>query len=287
MEIMMSSNTTKKNNIQIIIDYLRNDIRSGGLEGESCESIEVAIECLQNAYGISRDSTEDVKKAPRSFFEQFEKFLNSYGDGNEHEHKASSLSFQADPLQKSAAEKLKEDGNSSMKQGDYIKALDLYTKAIQVDNSNAVYYCNRAAAYMKLEDHHSAISDCNTALRIDPHYSKAYARLGMAYTSLKNYKKAKEYYQKALTLEPNNSSYQNNVKTVDEMLNLAQPPNLPPPFNNPDLFAFAQEMFQDPSMNVLGRRLAEQLYPEIARQLGGEADQSLLPPRSPGERKQD
>lgn len=43
---------------------------------------------------------------------------------------------------------------------------------------NAVYYCNRAAAYSRVEKHTDAISDCREAIKLDPNYGKAYGRLG-------------------------------------------------------------------------------------------------------------
>lgn len=53
-----------------------------------------------------------------------------------------------------------------------------FFSAIEMDPTNAVYFCNRAAARSKLNKHHEAIEDCTTALMLDPSYSKAYGRLG-------------------------------------------------------------------------------------------------------------
>lgn len=47
-----------------------------------------------------------------------------------------------------------------------------------MDSTNAVYFCNRAAARSKLNNHAGAVEDCSMALHIDPSYSKAYGRLG-------------------------------------------------------------------------------------------------------------
>lgn len=87
-----------------------------------------------------------------------------------------------------------------------------------MDGRNAVYYCNRAAAYSKIGNHDQAIKDCRTALSIDPSYSKAYGRLGLAYSSLEWYKEAKESYQKALEMEPDNESYKYNLQVAEEKL---------------------------------------------------------------------
>lgn len=42
----------------------------------------------------------------------------------------------------------------------------MYTKAIDLDPNNAVYFCNRAAAFSKLDKSLEAIEDCEAALQI-------------------------------------------------------------------------------------------------------------------------
>ena len=44
----------------------------------------------------------------------------------------------------------KERGNEKFKAGDFPAAITEYTEAVKRDPTNAVYYNNRAAAYMKL-----------------------------------------------------------------------------------------------------------------------------------------
>lgn len=41
-------------------------------------------------------------------------------------------------------------GNAAFKEKQWNKAVDYYTEAINLDGMNATYYCNRAAAYLKL-----------------------------------------------------------------------------------------------------------------------------------------
>lgn len=50
---------------------------------------------------------------------------------------------------KKEAEKYKVLGNQSYKLGYFESAIDYYTKAIQYDNTNHVYYTNRALCYKK------------------------------------------------------------------------------------------------------------------------------------------
>lgn len=59
----------------------------------------------------------------------------------------------------------------------YEEAVQLYTRALALQPS-AIYYCNRAAALIKLHRCEEAIEDCNLALIIDPTYVKAFSRMG-------------------------------------------------------------------------------------------------------------
>ena len=47
-----------------------------------------------------------------------------------------------------------------------------YSKAIDLDPENAVYYANRAAAHLRLENYGSALSDASQAIEIDSSYVK-------------------------------------------------------------------------------------------------------------------
>ncbi|CAK9799820.1 Small glutamine-rich tetratricopeptide repeat-containing protein alpha [Anthophora plagiata] len=125
---------------------------------------------------------------------------------------------EATPEAKAEAKRLKNEGNALMKADKHYQAFLNYTKAIQLDGRNAVYYCNRAAACSKLGNYEQAIKDCHTAISIDPSYGKAYGRLGLAYSSLERHKEAKENYQKALELDPDNESYKNNIQVAEKLL---------------------------------------------------------------------
>ena len=80
--------------------------------------------------------------------------------------------------EKANAEKLKQKGNSLMSGKNFDGAIETYTKAIDLDPTNPVYYSNRAAAYSSKGDHLSAVGDAEKAIEVDPSYVKAYHRLG-------------------------------------------------------------------------------------------------------------
>ncbi|KAL0443783.1 UNVERIFIED_CONTAM: Serine/threonine-protein phosphatase 5 [Sesamum latifolium] len=74
----------------------------------------------------------------------------------------------------SRAEELKLLANEAFKgiMDKGLRAIDLYTQAIEVNKENAVYWANRAFAHTKLEEYGSAIQDATKAIEIDPKYSK-------------------------------------------------------------------------------------------------------------------
>jgi len=62
--------------------------------------------------------------------------------------------------------------------------VDLYSKALEIDTNNAVYYSNRAFAHIKLEEYGSAVADATQAVQADPSYVKVeYAQYHIQNTS--------------------------------------------------------------------------------------------------------
>ncbi|KAL9268266.1 Small glutamine-rich tetratricopeptide repeat-containing protein [Drosera capensis] len=129
------------------------------------------------------------------------------------------------------AEALKKLGNKAMQSELYVDAIERYTCAITLRENNAVFYCNRAAAYTHLQKYKDAISDCLKAIEIDPNYSKAYSRLGHAYFAEGNYSDAinKGFVKgpslhnvvlssAALQLDPTNDTVKENLKIAVQKL---------------------------------------------------------------------
>ncbi|ONI34785.1 hypothetical protein PRUPE_1G499100 [Prunus persica] len=117
------------------------------------------------------------------------------------------------------AETLKSQGNKAMQSTLYPKAIELYDCAVALCESNAVYYCNRAAAYTQMHKYTEAIRDCLKSIEIDPNYSKAYSRLGLAYYAQGNYSDAIEKgFKKALQLDPGNEAVKENIRVAVQKL---------------------------------------------------------------------
>uniref|UniRef100_A0A3B1K354 Small glutamine-rich tetratricopeptide repeat-containing protein beta n=1 Tax=Astyanax mexicanus TaxID=7994 RepID=A0A3B1K354_ASTMX len=196
-----------------IVQFLRDQTHCGSLNSDEQESLEVAIQCLETTFKIS--SSDCHLAAPQPLREIF---LNSLLKVN------NTLLTSPSPEDIERAEQLKNEGNNHMKEENYSCAVECYTKAIHLDQRNAVYYCNRAAAHSKLGNYTEATGDCERAIAIDPTYSKAYGRMGLALTSMSKYPEAISYFKKALVLDPENDTYKSNLKVAEQKKKEASSP---------------------------------------------------------------
>merc|ERR1719150_3673541 len=218
----------------------------------------VASQCLQSAYALtSEDKHLAVSKPLQAIFQEATK--------NKPLQKKSPPSA----ADKEEEERLKREGNNLMRTEKFVDALEMYSKAINLDGGNPVFYCNRAAAHSKMNNHHLAIEDCQRAIDMDPSYSKAYGRMGLAHSSLEKHLEAVENFKKALELEPENESYKSNLQIAEDKVKSGVSPGMggmPPMFpgmggpggldlgsflNNPALMNMATTMLSDPNMQQM------------------------------------
>jgi len=273
--------TDKRRLVFSIIQFCQKELQSDDLSDDAKESLEVASQCLQSAYALTtEDKHLEVSKTLENIFQEVTK--------NEPLRKKGPPSA----ADKEEAERLKTEGNNLMRTEKFQEALEMYTKAIDLDGSNPVFYCNRAAAHSKMNNHHLAIEDCQRAIDMDPSYSKAYGRMGLAHSSLNKHKEAVENFKKALELEPDNESYKSNLQIAEDKVSSgvtqAGPPGFPGMFpgmggpggmdigsflNNPALMNMATTMLSDPNM--------QQMMGQMMSGLGGVPGQPGQPGQPP------
>merc|ERR1712227_381735 len=203
----------KRRLIFSIVQFLNKELGNEDISDDAKESLEVASQCLQTAYCLAPEDTHlEVSKGLEDIFTSATK--------NEPIKKKAPATGE----EKEQAEKLKLEGNDLMRTEDFPGAIEKYTKAIELDSSNQVFYCNRAAAHSKMNNHYAAVEDCQRAIDMDPKYGKAFGRMGLAYSSIEKHKEAIECFKKAIDIEPENESYQSNLKLAEEKMASAGSP---------------------------------------------------------------
>ena len=109
-------------------------------------------------------------------------------------------------------------GISYAELGDHQKAIDDYSKAIEVDPQYAIAYCNRALSHAKLNNHQQAIDNLTEAIKIDPEYAVAYNDRGINHAILGNHQRAEEDLNAALKW----AKTQGDDNLVQRILNAAR-----------------------------------------------------------------
>ncbi|CAG9760375.1 unnamed protein product [Ceutorhynchus assimilis] len=233
--------TRKQILVNSLISFLQDELNGTGLDKEKKESLEVAIQCLETTFEVDGANIGEkvellplIKLKPKVTEEQI-----------------------------TEAEKCKTRGNDFMKNSQYNEAIDEYTKAIDLNPNNAVYFCNRAAAYTRIMKDIDAITDCNEAIKLDPTYGKAYGRLGIAYSNLNKLELALDAYQTALRYDPTNAMYETNLKVAQERIHANQdsttpasdarqiPDNFSQFMNNPNIINMASQILSDQNFHSM------------------------------------
>ena len=75
-----------------------------------------------------------------------------------------------------------------------MKAAAAYTKAIKLDQENAVLYSNRSAAFLKLGKVAKAIEDADECIVLKPDWEKGYFRKGQALETKGDFSSAFDTY---------------------------------------------------------------------------------------------
>lgn len=246
----------EQNLVVSFIQFLRRKVSSNQCTEDQAEGLEVAIQCLEGAFGLT-----DANFAFQPSKPLLDIFVAAEGlpTGEAEFPKPTEAEI-------GQANKLKEEGNAFMKASQFEAAVNKYNEAIKL-NRDPAYFCNRAAAYCRLEQYDLAIQDCRTALALDPKYSKAYGRMGLALSCQNRYDQAVEAYKKALELDPKQESYKNNLKIAEDKLkemedaarqNLGGPgglgnlfggmPDMAQLMNNPAMINMATQLMSDPNI---------------------------------------
>ncbi|CAN6914206.1 unnamed protein product [Brassica oleracea] len=112
------------------------------------------------------------------------------------------------------AKELAAKAKEAFEDDEFDVAVDLYSKAIDLDPKCAEFFADRAQANVKLEKFIAeAVEDANKAIELDPLLTKAYLRKGTACMKLEEYQTAKKALEKGASIAPCESKFK---KLIDE-----------------------------------------------------------------------
>lgn len=205
------ANSSKQRLALAICDFLSTSVTDGTLPADDQDSIDVAVNCIAEAFKVDPTDKQAVSEAIgdqnlQKIYGVFEKLQAAKPQPSPAASASTSTPTAVTEEAKKEAEGLKSKGNAAMAQKDYKKAIDLYTQALALNPGNAIYLSNRAAAYSADKDHESARADAEAAVAVEPSYTKAWSRLGLARFALGDAKGSMEAYKKGIEYEGNGGS---------------------------------------------------------------------------------
>ncbi|KAF8257693.1 activator of Hsp70 and Hsp90 chaperone [Lactarius quietus] len=140
------------------------------------------------------------------------------------------------------AEALKVEGNKAFAAKDYDLAIDLFSKALDLDQNNFVLWSNRSAAKSGKRDWDGALADAEQCIKVNPTWAKGYARKGAALHGQRRYVEAIETYEAGIKLEDSpaiRKGYEEvkAAKAADERGDGADVMGIGKMFSDPNMFA--------------------------------------------------
>lgn len=120
----------------------------------------------------------------------------------------------------SAAEH-KAEGNKQLQAGNYEGAIAAYTKAIELDATDHVFFSNRSAAYLSAGKAEEALKDAEKVIELKMDWPKGYSRKGAALHKMKRYDDAVKAYEDGLNIAPTDAALKSGL---DEVTKLARAP---------------------------------------------------------------
>lgn len=120
--------------------------------------------------------------------------------------------FKTEKMEDYDAESLDAAGFELCCHGAFDEAIKLFSKAIEKDPTNGVYYTDRCCAYIGKLDIDKAMEDGKKGVELCPDNARCHMQLGVLYDFKKEWEKGLECHEKALELEPNSEAYWGMVR---------------------------------------------------------------------------
>jgi tetratricopeptide (TPR) repeat protein len=101
-------------------------------------------------------------------------------------------------------ETLLKEGDALVNQKNYATAIERYSAAIALNNTNVVALNKRANTYLVINEPDKALSDLERVLQLDPKNAAAWGNSGLAKHKKKLYKQAIDDYSESIVINPKN-----------------------------------------------------------------------------------
>jgi len=118
-------------------------------------------------------------------------------------------------MSKEEAQAAKNRGNTAFSKNEFEVAVSEFSRAIELDPTDHVFYSNRSGAYANLKQYEKALCDAEECIKLKPGWSKGYSRKGHALVQLEKLEEAKAAYDEGLAAEPENGACVQGLKDVE------------------------------------------------------------------------
>jgi len=103
-------------------------------------------------------------------------------------------------------------GNTALAAKDFDAAIENYTKAIELNPLDHVFFSNRSAAYLSKGDGESALEDAEQCIKLNASFAKGFSRKGAALHALRSYDEAIAAYEAGLAVAPGDAGLQSGLE---------------------------------------------------------------------------
>jgi len=111
-----------------------------------------------------------------------------------------------------AAAPLKAEGNKAFAAKKWKDAADHYTKALEQDPFDHVFYSNRSACYAEDGEYEKSLADAERCIAINPQFAKGYSRLALALFHVGSYSEMESAASKGLDIDASSVALQDLLK---------------------------------------------------------------------------
>lgn len=123
-------------------------------------------------------------------------------------------------MSKSAAQALKNEGNTFFKNKQYREAIAKYTGAIENDPTDVTFYSNRSACHAALEQWENAAEDGRQCIIVKKDFVKGYFRYALGLQNMGNLEGAQEAVKRGLGIESSNADLKRMSRELEESIRM-------------------------------------------------------------------